>query len=98
MWSMWLLGGEIEMPVVIRGYGKDPEILPVYQGKSGDSCGSASSQQPSWAAAADHGDESGLTLLLTRDRYALLSPKQMLLLKIKDLLFVQNSLIMKAIN
>lgn len=64
MWSMWLLG-EIEMPVVIRGYGKDPEMVPVYQGKNGDSCGSASSQQPSWAAAADHGDESGLTLLLT---------------------------------
>lgn len=98
MWSMWLSGGETEMPVVIRGCGEDPKILSVWQGKNSDSCGSVSSQPPSWAVAADCGDESGLTLLLTSDWYALRSPKQMSLQKIKDLLFAQNSLIMKAIN
>lgn len=98
MWSMWLSGGEIEMSVVIWGCEEDPKILSVCQGKNGDSCGSVSSQPSSWAAAADHGDESGLTLLLTSDWYGLHSPKQMFLQEIKDLLFVQNSLIMKATN
>lgn len=98
MWSMWLSGGEIEMSVVIRGCEEDPKILSVCQGKNSDSCGSVSSQPPSWAAAEDHGDESGLTFLLTSDWYGLRSPKQMFLQEIKDLLFVQNSLITKATN
>lgn len=95
---MWLSGWEIERPVVISGCGEDPKILSVCQGRNGDSCGYVSSQPPSWAAAADHEDESSPTLLLVSDWYALHSLKKMLLLKTKDLLFVQNSLIMKAIN